>query len=121
MNNTIKKALVRTRIPAQLEPIGLDQDDGKRPKGAKIVPWSMGKRLVWDFTCSYTYVTSYLNKTKEQASSLRRRCSLPSHIQKHAKCSNINSRGIDLIVVAVEHQEYGVKKAGYGFMPLGKN
>lgn len=51
----------------KLEPTGLDRDDGKGPDGATIVPWSMGKFLVWDFTCSETYAASYINKTEEQA------------------------------------------------------
>ncbi|CAH2218448.1 jg8322 [Pararge aegeria aegeria] len=34
-----------------LETPGLFRDDGRRPDGMTIVPWSMGRALVWDATC----------------------------------------------------------------------
>lgn len=37
---TLKRALVSTDIPAQLEPAGLDRNDNKRPDGATIIPWT---------------------------------------------------------------------------------
>ncbi|CAH2260984.1 jg10777 [Pararge aegeria aegeria] len=37
--------------PAQLEPPSWFSDAGKRPDGMTIVPWSMGRALVWDATC----------------------------------------------------------------------
>ena len=33
-----------------LEPRGLYRTDGKRPNGVTMIPWEMGKQLVWDVT-----------------------------------------------------------------------
>ena len=33
-----------------LKPRGLYRTDGKRPDGVTMIPWVVGKRLVWDFT-----------------------------------------------------------------------
>ena len=33
-----------------LEPLGLYRIDGKRPDGVTMIPWEMGKQLVWDVT-----------------------------------------------------------------------
>ena len=30
----------------------VDHNDGKRPDGMSLVPWSRGLPLLWDFTCS---------------------------------------------------------------------
>lgn len=98
VNSIIKKALISADVPAQLEPTGLDRNDGKRPDGATIIPWSMGKCLVWDFTCSDTYASSNINKTKNQAGAAAEAATL----KKHLKYSNIKARGMTLVVVAVE-------------------
>ena len=31
-----------------LEPRGLYRTDGKRPKSVTMIPWEMGKQLVWN-------------------------------------------------------------------------
>ena len=31
-----------------LQPRGLYRTDGKRPDGVTMIPWEMGKQLVWD-------------------------------------------------------------------------
>ena len=54
VNDIILRALRAAGVPAHLEPTGLSRDDGKRPDGATIVPWSQGQCLVWDFTCVNT-------------------------------------------------------------------
>ena len=35
--------------------------DAKRPDGMSVVPWTSGKLLVWDATCSDTYAPSNIN------------------------------------------------------------
>ena len=59
LNNIICRALSSANIPSQLEPPGLSRVDGRRPDGVSIMPWSAGKPLVWDATCSDTFVASY--------------------------------------------------------------
>ena len=38
------------------------RDDGKRPDGLTVMPWSNGRCLVWDFTCPDTLAVSHLNR-----------------------------------------------------------
>ena len=60
VNSVINRALHAAGVPSQLEPSGLSRDDGKRPDGATIVPWSQGQCLVWDFTCVNTVAASHI-------------------------------------------------------------
>ena len=59
-NDIIRRALVSAGLPAVLEPLGLSRDDGKRPDGMTLTPWSRGLPLVWDFTCVDTLAPSNL-------------------------------------------------------------
>ncbi|KAJ0180061.1 hypothetical protein K1T71_004652 [Dendrolimus kikuchii] len=63
LNDIIRRALVTTGTPAILEPNGLCRDDGKRPDGMSLVPWKMGRPLVWDATCVDTLAASHLPDT----------------------------------------------------------
>ena len=40
------------------EPFDLSLSDGKRPDRMSVVPWTSGKLLVWDATCTDTYTPS---------------------------------------------------------------
>ena len=57
------RAIKKAHIPASKEPIGLCRSDGKRPDGAKLVPWSRGKPLAWDVTVPGTYAASHIQAT----------------------------------------------------------
>jgi hypothetical protein len=61
VNELIKRALSSAEIPSRLEPPSLIRDDGKRPDGLSLTPWSNGKCLIWDFTCPDTLAQSHLN------------------------------------------------------------
>ena len=53
----IQRSLGSAKIPC---PDGRSRSsDGKRPDGASIVPWGVGKVLVWNVTCLDTLATSY--------------------------------------------------------------
>ena len=39
LNNVINRALDTAKNPCHLKPSGLYRNDGKRPKGASMVPW----------------------------------------------------------------------------------
>ncbi|XP_063360529.1 uncharacterized protein LOC134661400 [Cydia amplana] len=67
LNDVIRRALVSVKVPAILEPVGLTRDDGKRPDGMTLVPWSMGRPLVWDATCVDTFAVSHLPGTSSGA------------------------------------------------------
>ncbi|PZC73418.1 hypothetical protein B5X24_HaOG209551 [Helicoverpa armigera] len=63
INDIIRRALVTAGVPAILEPRGLARDDGRRPDGMSIMPWKMGRSLVWDATCVDTLAPSHLPST----------------------------------------------------------
>jgi hypothetical protein len=60
INETIKRALASVNVPSQLEPLGIYRQDGKKPDGLSLVPWSRGKSLLWDATCTDTLAKSYV-------------------------------------------------------------
>ena len=45
-----------------LDPRGLYRTDGKRPDGVTLIPWEMGKQLVWDVTVVDALAPSRLNQ-----------------------------------------------------------
>ena len=56
MNDVVKRGLEAAGFPSQLEPVGLDRGDGKRPDGITMFPFKSGKALIWDanFTDSFS-------------------------------------------------------------------
>lgn len=67
INDLIHRSLVTASVPSILEPVGMVRDDGKRPDGATLVPWKLGRVLVWDATCVDTFAQSHLQVTRSQA------------------------------------------------------
>ena len=61
LNETVRRALRSAGIPSTLEPVGIDRGDGKRPDGITVFPFSRGRYLVWDATCTDTYAETNLN------------------------------------------------------------
>ncbi|XP_060804915.1 uncharacterized protein LOC132902733 [Amyelois transitella] len=66
LNDILRRALVSADVPVALEP-QIVRDDGKRPDGMSLIPWRMGRALVWDATCADTLAASYLPATSKQA------------------------------------------------------
>ncbi|CAH2230048.1 jg20257 [Pararge aegeria aegeria] len=52
-----------SRLIAVLEPIGLARSDGKRPDGMTLIPWRLGRSLLWDATCVDTLAASHIQAT----------------------------------------------------------
>ena len=50
LNFFIKQTLGSLELPSVLEPRGLYRTDGERPDGVTMIPWEVGKQLVWDVT-----------------------------------------------------------------------
>ena len=50
LNSLITQTLGSLELPLMLELRGLYRTDGKRPDGVFMIPWEMGKQLVWDVT-----------------------------------------------------------------------
>ena len=68
-NDIIKRALSSANVPSVLEPAGLSRQDGRRPDGLTLIPWSQGKCLVWDFTCCDTVARSHVQRCAQEAGS----------------------------------------------------
>lgn len=67
LNNIINRGLSTANIPSSLEPKGLFRDDGKKPDGMTLIPWSKGQCIVWDATCVDTLAKSYIDFSKSRA------------------------------------------------------
>ena len=66
-NDLIGKAIASADVPVAFEPLGLSPTDNERPDGMSLFPWSQGKILVWDFTCSDTLAWSHVISTSKEA------------------------------------------------------
>ena len=53
----------RAGIPSIKEPLGLLRDDGKRPDGVTMIPWSRDRCVPWDVTVPDTFAANYLPLT----------------------------------------------------------
>ena len=60
INDIIWRAIKCAKIPTHKEPTELIMQNGKRPDGATLIPWSRGKALAWDVTIPDTYAVSDL-------------------------------------------------------------
>src|SRR5688572_25352750 len=50
LNDLIWRTLQRAGIPSTKKPVGLSRSDGKRPEGLTLIPWQVGKNLIWNVT-----------------------------------------------------------------------
>ena len=50
VNALIKQSLSSNHIPSVLEPRHLYRTDPKQPDSLMLVPWTVGKQLMWDVT-----------------------------------------------------------------------
>ena len=63
LNDVVRRGLASAGIPAILEPVCLDRGDGKRPDGLTLFPYSGGRCLTWDATCTDTFAETVLIQT----------------------------------------------------------
>ena len=63
LNSLIKQTMGSVDLPSVLELLGLYRTDDKRPDGVTMIPWEMGKQLVWDVTLVDALAPSRLNGT----------------------------------------------------------
>lgn len=90
VNDIVHRALQAAGVPSQLEPNGLSRDDGKRPDGATIIPFSKGKCLVWDVTCVNTLAASHIKSAASQAGAP----SEAAELKKHKKYASLSEQYI---------------------------
>ena len=69
VNDIIWRAVKRAKVPAHKEPTGIVLQNGKRPDGATLIPWSRGKALAWDVTIPDTYAMSHIQSTSVDSGS----------------------------------------------------
>src|ERR1043165_1278018 len=87
LQDVIWRALGRAKIPAHKEPLGLSKEDGKRPDGVTLIPWTRGRCLAWDVTVPDTYATSHLSHTSIGAGEAAERAA----VSKRVKYSTITT------------------------------
>jgi hypothetical protein len=66
INRLTAAAFRRAHISATTEPTGLFRSDGKRPDGITTMPFTGGKRVIWDITCPDTFAESNISKAKAE-------------------------------------------------------
>jgi len=77
------RSLKRASIPSKKELLGLTREDGKRPDGVTLIPWSCGRCLTWDVTVSDTFATSHLAITSCGAGEAAKRKKYATVTQTH--------------------------------------
>jgi len=82
LNDIIWRSMKRAQIPAVKEPVDLMRQDGNRPDGTTILPWSRGRPLAWDVTVPDTYADAHVVNTaaekREQQPTMQRPTRTPS-------------------------------------------
>jgi hypothetical protein len=67
INDIFSRALTSAGIPNMREVTGLCRDDGKRPDGVTLVPFSRGRPLVWDATICDIFAPSNISTACQNA------------------------------------------------------
>lgn len=98
LNKIICQALCSINVPATLEPPGMCRNDGKRPDGLTLTPWSNGMCLVWDATCCDTFADSYVRSSSMSAG----RAAESAARYKHDLYSEIENSNYIFVAFAAE-------------------
>ena len=67
MNNILWRAVKRAQISSTKGPANFILQNGKRPDGSTLIPWSRGKPLAWDVTVQDTFAESHVGDTATEA------------------------------------------------------
>ena len=67
VNARIARAHHLAGVAATLEPIGLNLNDGKRPDGSTILPYTRGREMAWDATICHTCAPTYIPAASSKA------------------------------------------------------
>jgi len=67
LNDLIAHALASAGTPVTKEPQGLLWSDGKQPDGLTLIPWQVGKALLWDVTVVCLLAESYVEAAARDA------------------------------------------------------
>lgn len=97
LNDIIWRGMMKAKIQAAKEPVGLTRTDGKRPDGVTLIPWSRGRCLTWDVTVPDTLAASHLDQTSLTAGAAAEHAAA----QKTTKYADI-THSYDFVPLAVE-------------------
>ena len=61
LNDLVTRVFVAAGVPVAKEPLGLVRQDGKRPDGVTLIPFTSGMSLTWDVTVVCTTADSYID------------------------------------------------------------
>jgi hypothetical protein len=87
VNDIIWRAMSSAGVPSSKEPVGLLRDDGKRPDGMTLIPWSRGKPVTWDVTVVDPLAQSYLHLGAALSHQVQRQSTLlPERRQNIPRC-----------------------------------
>ena len=86
LNDIIKRAFSSAAFNADLEPVGLDRVDGKRPDGMTVFPFSIGKCLIWDYTCVDSFFFSALALTATEPGSASHSAEVRKNLKYEGLC-----------------------------------
>jgi hypothetical protein len=117
LNQIIKRALASSDVPSVLEPSGLIRTDGRRVDGMSLIPWVRGKTLIWDATCSDTFVPSQLKHTAR----VKVRVKVRVVRVKENTYAPLLSQNYHFVPFAVETMGPWCKEAKVFFNELAKN
>ena len=80
----------RALIPTIKEPVGLLWQNGKRPDGPTILPWSRGKPLAWHVAVPGTYADDHVGNTTME----KRASAILAATNKTNKCNKLSATHI---------------------------
>ena len=106
MKDIIYRSLPSAKVPSRLEPTGLLLSDGKRPDSMSIIPWTSGRLLVSDVTCSNTYAASNIHAAVTEGGAV----AAQAEMKKIFKYNHLDSFSLYLRLsrhVADSSQTYG--------------
>ena len=70
INKIFSHAFSSAGFPNIIQPPGISRDDGKRPDGMTLIPWSHGRSILWDVTVRDTLAPSYVNESSKKAGAI---------------------------------------------------
>ena len=70
VNKIFSHAFSTAGHPNIIQPPGISRDDGKKPDGMTLTPWSHGKSLLWDVTIRDTLAPSYIHESSKHSGSV---------------------------------------------------
>ena len=97
LNDVTRRSLQSADIPAPLKPAGSDRDDGNRLDGITLFPYTRGKSLVMDATCTDTFSPSNMIRSAIHP----RAAANEAESRKRSKYASLTDR-FDFQPIAVE-------------------